>query len=355
MLRPLLSFTLLLPQLLFAQGKKASPLANTPLSILSFNTENLFDSEHDPGKEDWTYLPLALKGSPEHRKLCEQSSQGRDRLQDCLQFDWSEKELNEKLRRVAQTILGNKNQCPDLVILVEVENLKILQRLNREFLKSCSYPTAVLKEGDDRRGIDTGLLSRFPLEGEAKLHPISFRSGLREQPKTRGILEVPLLLPGGEKLRAFAIHFPAPYHDFSQRLDAFASLQKLAEAAQPEADIILAAGDFNTPAKEDSRLYRQLASPSWWVSHQVGCSLCLGTHYFKKDDSWSFLDAILLWKTPRRGARTWTFQADSIEIIQNKDFHIDASGMPRRWEHSSKPGLSDHLPIKAWIKPETQP
>ena len=36
------------------------------ISVMSYNVENLFDTVHDQGKEDYTYLPLSLKQkSPE--------------------------------------------------------------------------------------------------------------------------------------------------------------------------------------------------------------------------------------------------------------------------------------------------
>ena len=33
------------------------------ISVMTYNLENLFDTLHDKGKEDWTYLPLAVKKS----------------------------------------------------------------------------------------------------------------------------------------------------------------------------------------------------------------------------------------------------------------------------------------------------
>ena len=38
------------------------------LTLMTFNVENLFDSRHDEGKNDETYLPKALKADPRIRK-----------------------------------------------------------------------------------------------------------------------------------------------------------------------------------------------------------------------------------------------------------------------------------------------
>jgi hypothetical protein len=58
----------------------------------------------------------------------------------------------------------------------------------------------ICKNGKDIRGIDVAVVTRLPLSGEVVLHEIPFQQISSEEMKdTRGILEVPLMLPGGEK------------------------------------------------------------------------------------------------------------------------------------------------------------
>ncbi|MCH2100039.1 MAG: hypothetical protein MK142_16780, partial [Pseudomonadales bacterium] len=46
------------------------PGAAEPIRIMTFNVENLFDTTHDEGKNDETYLPLSVKQSDAHRAKC---------------------------------------------------------------------------------------------------------------------------------------------------------------------------------------------------------------------------------------------------------------------------------------------
>jgi endonuclease/exonuclease/phosphatase family metal-dependent hydrolase len=68
----------------------------------------------------------------------------------------SEAEVDAKLARVAGVLA---RVDADVVLLQEVENVGILERLASE----AGYPVSRLVEGNDPRGIDVALLSRLPL------------------------------------------------------------------------------------------------------------------------------------------------------------------------------------------------
>jgi hypothetical protein len=74
------------------------------LTIMTFNVENLFDNVDDPGKEDRTYLALADKQSAEHKAACSEIQVDRWREQ-CLDWDWSDDIIEQKLAVVAGVIL----------------------------------------------------------------------------------------------------------------------------------------------------------------------------------------------------------------------------------------------------------
>ena len=41
------------------------------VSLMTYNVENLFDTDHDPGKDDYAYLPLSVKRAhPEYLATC---------------------------------------------------------------------------------------------------------------------------------------------------------------------------------------------------------------------------------------------------------------------------------------------
>ena len=68
---------------------------------------------------------------------------------------------------------------PDVLIIVEVENRPTLKRFNEQVLHaqfSFSYPHFMVVDGNDERGIDVGILSRFPIV-EIRSHVDDSESG----------------------------------------------------------------------------------------------------------------------------------------------------------------------------------
>ncbi|SMF21018.1 endonuclease/exonuclease/phosphatase family protein [Pseudobacteriovorax antillogorgiicola] len=318
---------------------QAKPALKQPssVSIMSFNVENLFDTKHDEGKNDWDYLPRVLKTTAEHRKRCE-SKRGWSK-NFCLNVSWDESGLRKKMRQLAQVVLSvESGKGPDLLILQEVENLAVLKRWNQDYLKAAGYQSVVLLEGPDLRGIDVAMLSRLPLKGEAKAHPVKFVKANLNRP-TRPILEARFQLPDGTTLAAFGVHFPSPFNPFLARQEAFQILERISNQVIADVETAIAAGDFNVNAGEDSRFYRQLAHPSFTVSHLFGCMTCLGTKYYKPKDTWSFFDAILLHKKSQ-----WQIRPGSVEVIQHPS-HVQKSGSPFRYRYEDGLGVSDHFPI----------
>ena len=44
--------------------------SGSEISVMAYNVENLFDTQHDPGTEDFTYLPLSQKQTPQIKTYC---------------------------------------------------------------------------------------------------------------------------------------------------------------------------------------------------------------------------------------------------------------------------------------------
>ena len=318
------------------------------VSIMSYNVENLFDNIKDPGKSDYTYLPLEEKNNPEVQNFCRSQSE-KSRIQECLETDWSDSVLSKKMSHIADTILQINGRGPDVMLLVEVENLNILQKLNREYLSAAGYTTEVLIEGDDQRGIDVAVLSRFPLAEPAALHRIDFTPETKnpnwKKPLTRGILEVPLRLPDGKTLYVYALHFPSQAKPLIQRQDAVRTLNKL-NMSKPADALQIAGGDFNITKEENHSvgLFSQALSSQWDVSHLVGCKSCKGSHYYKGD--WSFLDALLFSKSlaPTKSANHM-YVVDSIRTPKSGKYQLGKDGNPQRFDPRGDRGVSDHLPM----------
>lgn len=317
--------------------------ATQRVSIMAFNVENLFDTADDPGKDDATYLPSAVKSDPEHVAGCQLIEVDRWR-EDCLYLDWSEDALRFKLEQLAATILAyDPGRGPDIIALQEVENIGVLDRLRREFLAAAGYREPVLIEGLDDRGIDVAFLSRLPVVGEPVLHPVDMSAFPDRAQDTRGILQADFQLPDGTLLTGYSVHFPAPFHPIEMRWTAYEHLNRI-RADLPADRPVFAAGDFNTPRREmqDTSIMDEMVRPFWIVAHEVGCEGCKGTNYWRRGESWSFLDMILF--SPAASSR-WTLDVDSIDVVTAYEGQLHEDGTPKRFDLEAREGVSDHLPI----------
>ncbi|MEX2494734.1 MAG: endonuclease/exonuclease/phosphatase family protein, partial [Woeseia sp.] len=317
-----------------------------PISIMTFNVENLFDNQDDPGKDDRTYFPLAMKQNAEHRAACAEIEVEAWRTQ-CLDWDWNDDVVERKLSVVAAAILQvNDGAGPDIVALQEVENIHILERLRKEYLAEAGYREGILIDGNDLRGIDVAFLSRLPLVEAPALHPIPFEDADdRRVADTRGILEATFRLPDGSLLTGYAVHFPAPFHPTEMRISAYEALNAL-KASLPADRAAFAAGDFNTTSAEDAErsMLERFVKPHWTVVHEH-CAGCRGTSYYARDDSWSFLD-MLLWSPAERSAHaTWRLRENSVRIANGTRDQVRDDGTPARFELPEGTGVSDHWPL----------
>lgn len=327
--------------------ERADPSLPT-VTIMTFNVENLFDTKDDRGKDDRTFLPLALKQSDEHRRACGEIDVEYWREQ-CLHWDWNEDILARKLAVVAQVILQAGNgRGPDILALQEIENLGILERLRTGHLGAAGYAPAILIEGADERGIDVAFLTRLEVVGTPVLHDIAFE-GVSEQrvADTRGILEATFRLPGGALLSGYAVHFPAPFHPTEMRATAYEFLNAL-KASLPEDRAAFAAGDFNTTSSEDREksLLKRHVRPRWTVVHEHGPAGLKGTSYFAPDASWSFLDMILWSPAKNRGTgATWRLREGSVQIANRVAAQVRDDMTPAPFRLPEGSGVSDHWPL----------
>ncbi|TBU95781.1 endonuclease/exonuclease/phosphatase family protein [Stutzerimonas kirkiae] len=361
-LRPLALLLLTILALAGCLSSTAPQPGELRVSLMTYNVENLFDTAHDQGKDDFTYLPLSVKlANPDYLAACDRISVPQWR-QECRQNDWNDALLAEKLERLSAVIgqVGH-GRGPDILLLQEVENLDVVEQLNAR-LDQAGYQTRVLLEGWDERGIDNAVLSRLPQWDAPILHQVPYRAegGDPQQKtgKTRGILEVRLLLPDGQKASVFAVHLPSgggPGYLRRQAVEYLAELK-----SRLPADVLpIVGGDFNINAGEELQhgYIAQGLARDWSVSHLIGCAGCKGSYYYHALRQWSFFDIFLF---PREmlddGFNGWQVDTASIRLAHKHRYQVNKWGSPARFaggEHDD--GVSDHWPLYAEIFRSQEP
>ena len=180
---------LIIPLTSCAQGKRS-------FVIGFYNLENLFDTYHDEGKNDYEYLPDGAN-------------------------QWTEAKYTKKLHNMASVIraMKDENKVWHAVLGVsEIENRHVLEDLvSQPEIAEANYQI-VHYDGPDRRGVDVALLYRPNLFKvlESKSIPFDFNSSiafsLNEEEKayfrTRDILMVRGML-GNEMFAFFVAHLPS--------------------------------------------------------------------------------------------------------------------------------------------------
>lgn len=330
----------------------ASVSKNTnEISVMQFNVENLFDTIHDAGTEDYTNLPLSEKKKPEIQKFCSEIKNSFYK-EECYNKDWNDDILKFKLNQLGKVIRHvDQGQGPDVLLVEEVENLNVLTMLAQGELKDLGYKTVALVEGPDLRGIDPGLISKFPMVGKPQIHLIPYTDSnpekLKYAKRSRGILEVTLLLPNKKEVTFLVAHFPSQSNPTEWRKQAveFAT-EKMKDYAKKGRAVIMG-GDLNITAEEEkeSGYFSKIFSTAGQVSHLVGCKQCEGSHNYKGE--WSFLDAIIYGN--EIGQAGLTLIPESITVLK-VSHHLKRNGGPLRFSDEKKEGVSDHFPLYSRLK-----
>jgi len=310
--------------------------------LLTTNFENLFDATHDAGKEDYTYLPLAVKRAmPEAMAWCERQT-GFYR-EECFNLDWTQEVLERKVARIATVLKASMGRAlPDVVVVQEVENINVLTMVARAL--GPQYQ-AILIEGPDERGIDTGMITRLKVRA-TELHSFKTSTGRA----TRGILEARLQV-GRKVVTVLSNHWPSQSNPDADRMLAGQLLLKVAAAAEAKSDLVVAAGDFNTAEDDTQNALTSLVLPKFWDAEAeavaLGVDLGAAATYSYKG-VWASLDHIFIMKSSLRRKPDFTkvhIYTDEGRMIEHYTYQGRAESRPIRYNAETGEGYSDHLPM----------
>ena len=331
------------------------------VTLMAYNVENLFDTEDNPTREgDNTYLPLSQKGTPEHKALCERNNPPGAFRQECLNLDWNEQVLSKKIANLATVIGRFEGRGPDILVLEEVENQQILNRLRLALPNATAYVTAINLDDSPGRGINVAIMSKLPVAPGIPVvsTPIIFPADVTQEggepcSSTRNLTAFTLQLPDGSPLTIFAVHMPAggPAHR-CRRFVADQLVQKL--GALPQSRMVVVAGDTNLNCgNNDQQTISDILRPALVVPDEVnkGCR-APGSNFFPSQ-GWSFLDLIMTKGSllgSDQGGATWFADFGSFRtVLTAPELQVQTDNVnrvsPRRFKPEDGNGASDHWPV----------
>jgi len=328
-----------------AQEKKFSVYA-----IGFYNLENLFDTCHDAGKNDFEYLP-----------------DGRNK--------WSGLKYTHKLRNMSRVLseMGT-DKLPGVgcaaIGVSEVENAKCLTDLcNQEPLKARNFQFCHI-EGPDQRGVDCGLLynpSLFTVRN-VKLVPYVYDLPKDSMRATRGFLVVSGTM-ANEHVTIIVNHLPSRgassyYRELGGKQIRVVKDSLIAEDPQvklfimgdmnddpkdPSMSVALGAKRKIEQAKEQTDLYNP-----WWDIHASGT----GTLMY--DGAWNLFDQIILSNSllNQKGQRDYSTLKFWQPQIFRRDYLFQQEGKYKGntlRTHAGGvwlDGYSDHLPTLVYLVKE---
>lgn len=281
--------------------------------VATWNVENLFDTIHDAGKEDYEFLPTA----------------GRQ---------WNSQRYWRKLRNISQTLAAM--ELPHLVALQEVENDTVLRDLTRRTpLWSAGY-RYIITDGRDERGIDVALLYRPEVFDLLSWRFVSIPVMEHGLSPTRDIL-VAKGRVGQDTLHVCVVHMPSRRNDNLQsRQKRYLAMQTLCHVVDSVGcGKILIMGDFNAEpgdtalAAFSSRMCTLLPTDRKTLRGRRG------TYYFR--GVWGFLDHIFVSPSLREqaGEQAWECRFPWLLRTQKEIPHRTYGGV------NYIGGISDHLPL----------
>lgn len=315
-----------------------------------YNQENLFDTQHDEGKNDYEFLP---NGS----------------------YKWNDMKYDHKLNNMSKVLaeMGTdmlpKVGCA-VIGLSEVENDHVLNDLTAKApLKARGYKYVHI-EGPDKRGIDCALLynpSLFEVTG-SELIPYVQTLAKDSAYKTRGFLTVTGKL-AGEDFAFIVCHWPSRFSGSFYREQAGKQVRNIKDnllEKHPGIKVVVM-GDMNDDPTNKS-MYEALGAKEsvektgkgdmynpWY---NILVKQGKGTLSYK--GSWNLFDQIVM--TPNMLNTKGKKDFSSLKFFKNEIFHRDYlfqtdgpyKGIPKRTTAGGVwlDGYSDHLPVVVYLVKE---
>ncbi len=346
MKRYLAFFAIMLTMVLAASGQKRFSV----YAVGFYNLENLFDTCHDEGKNDYEFLP---SGS----------------------YHWDGLKYSHKLKNMSQALSDmGTSMLPGvgcaIIGVSEVENAKVLTDLcNQPALKARGYQFCHI-EGPDKRGVDCGLLynPKFFTVEDVRLVPYVPTEKQDSGFTTRGFLTVTGQL-AGEPIAVIVCHLPSRFSGSYYRevgAEQAKAVKDSLLAENPKRKVMVM-GDMNDDPNNRSmydilRGKEEIAKVGEGDMYNPWYNILVkqGTGTLMYQGSWNLFDQILL--TPNMlnpaGSRDYRELKYLKNEIQRMPYLFQTEGA---YKGSTKrttaggvwlDGYSDHLPVCVYLVKE---
>ena len=316
-------------------------------SVGFYNLENLFDTIHDKGKNDYEFLPDGTN-------------------------KWGTLKYTNKVKNMAKVLNEMGTDVLPMgmaaVGVSEIENSRVLKDLVEHEILAPRGWDFVHIEGPDRRGVDCALLYNPKLFKpiSSKLAPYTTEDNDTTY-KTRGFLIVSGEM-GGEMVHIIVNHWPSRYAKSPARERAGALVRILKDSLMTEMpdSKVLIMGDMNDDPddksmknclgavreREEIKSSSDLYNPWWNILRKKG----LGT--LKYNGKWNLFDQIVL-SGNTIGSNRSTLKLYKTEIFsrnylfqqegryKGNTLRTHAGGV---WLN----GYSDHLPVIVYLVKEAE-
>ncbi len=327
------------------------------LTFMSYNVENLFDTEDDVGKNDEAYLPLKHKSKSACKKIKNSYYRGQ-----CEKTDWIPKKLEQKLSNIKEVVDSYPKKL-DLLSVIEVENDNVLKALGEKL----GMEKFISTHSPDERGVDVALFYRENKDLKFnKSEELELKEGLNKP--TRNIL-IGYFKYKKRDLIILVNHWPSQGAPTKVRVAVAKEVrEKLLKLKKkfPKAWVV-ATGDFNTLDREYPAPFDELRRDNLLVDTRqyLESKSIQGSYFYVKHMSWNLLDRFFISENLNSSKAKIEFK------IWNPDFttgvfeytYKDSAffgsrvvGLPKRFEHSAKNlkkmGYSDHFPVVLVINGE---
>ena len=308
-------------------------------SVAFYNMENLFDTIHDEGKNDYEYLPNGTN-------------------------QWNTMKYKAKLKNMSEILsmlsTDKLPMGPAIIGVSEIENYRVLEDILKQPALADKEYQYVHYEGEDRRGVDCAFFYNpklFELTN-SKLVPYVYINDTVH--KTRGFLIASGNI-AGEKMHFIVNHWPSRAAASPVRERAGEQVRAIKDSLLKEdsAAKIVIMGDMNDDPMDESmevlgaRKYPKQVKKGefynpWWETLEdkgVGTLLYRG--------KWNLFDQIVISKPLLKAKKGLRYDHNEVFI---RDYLIQQDGKykgsPLR-THGGRTwlnGYSDHLPTIIYLK-----